>query len=573
MKITSTITSTANKETPVGVSSPAPQAPIKVTSSSGAHNSNTTTSFHIPHIEASVINATEPSKNEAAQLTAQIAETIQKLAPFFPELTEENKNQIFFLDEEDHVTLGSNEMETFNVADLASEASHEAAKEQFIKHLTEFYDKEVTDLLYPEEERKQPLTALRAVEIQHRFFQLQKSVLDSCQGDLSKYETQLRIQLDLLKQVEATLATPPQPTTEQFAVIDSISKYTGLPPSAVYAGMLTGGLLAASAAGVALLPLAFHSTTLAALSHGSALSAALVASPPHAATTAATAMAHTAAGGTAHNAAVGAGIGIGGTVGAVGGGVIGHIINPAFHHDRPPAFAAGMFLGGWIGMGIGAATATYGPALFHSLLSSLSSMTLGSATTTAATLVTGTVLGAAAGGVYASSQDEPTQGQVIQSMMIGAGTGGIISGLSLAFGAVPLGHSAAMTGGVIRGLRGIVAGRERGPQGAIQEGMRGAALGIATGGGVTLFGGLCSGLAHLITAGAIDPSLEALRSYETAVAMAGGGLAVNRSLRQEPFDGDAGQAEYLAQENEQVAALIPNDFNRVPVAVEVERVP
>ncbi|MFZ4115234.1 MAG: hypothetical protein ACOYK6_00755 [Chthoniobacterales bacterium] len=323
--------------------------------------------------------------------------------------------------------------------DLSMEASHEAVKTYFADQLTILYGESAVNVLYPNHERDQPLTLGKAHDLITSFAELQNSVITACDGDLSQYDNCLAAQLKTLEELKFAIANPPPASPLESSTIEYLSKQTGLPSYMIYAGMVAGGILVAGATTSGLgLPVAFHAAMMTASAHTPLLGAA----------------ASVSAGGKA---------------------------------------ATGL----WMGMSTSVVHAQYGTAALA---------TLGHINTpTAIGAGTGAFIGAAGGGIAAAGPAESpsSTGKIIAGMLTGAAAGALLGGLSVAFTPTTIGSSVAAGGGSVGALVGTFhGGRSGGSRGATVGFARGAAAGLALGGGITLFGGLCSAVAVSATAAA-----------------------------------------------------------------------
>ncbi len=138
---------------------------------------------------------------------------------------------------------------------------------------------------------------------------------------------------------------------------------------------------------------------------------------------------------------------------------------------------------------------------------------------------TGALLGALGGGIAASgtAQNPSSSGRIITGMLAGGSAGALLGGLAAALypHVGSLDATLGSTGALMGTYRG---GREGGQPGAIRGLAQGAAAGLLAGGGIALFGGLCSMIANLGISGI---SLE--HTYEGvagATALAAGLMSV-----------------------------------------------
>jgi hypothetical protein len=408
-------------------------------------------SGHIVTDAAAATPATELTREEVAHALNQV---IGNLTPFFVPCDESNASHIFVLNEKgDAIELEDNKLDP----DFR-DTHHEAAKAHFIANYEALYGKALLDTFYPEKLRKEPLTLGQAHLLREQLNEFQQSVEAACQGDPSKYDATLKAQLETVHQLEKAVNTTFESEGPLKTEVTSLGKYlseqTGVSPETIHNCLLAGAAIAAvatTASGLGL-PAALHATATAILSHGSAVTstAAITAKgTPLAASIAnqATAMSsvsllHNLAAFTTHagtTALVGAGIG--GTLGAAGG-FCAATANGVDHST------------GWISI----------PLL-----------------TTA-----GMLAGATGGGVLGLATG------AIGSTATAVITGGLVITTGAAVGALGGGLLGATTGNHATVLGGIVAGAVVG----------GASAAVVVGGGVYLFGGLCSYVAHLATTAA-----------------------------------------------------------------------
>lgn len=482
----------------------------------------------------SVTNVTDISKEEPPEVKAArefVVKTIKELASFFPELNEENKNQIFLLNEEGNVTLGNNEMETFDVSDLTTEASHEAAKEKFFKLLEQFYDPAVVAVLCPEKEGAAPLTPVLAVALNQQCVDFHKGVVNSCQGDLSKYPEQLQTQLEVYKKVQEIMIHPPEPSTGQLTLIDSLTKYTGFSSTMLYAGLLVGGVVATSAVsgGAAAIPSLLHFASTSAMAHGSVLGATLSSVTSH---TTAMGAAHLTGGITAHSA--------GATVAQHGMGVGAEAARHEMHlrwmaftkslYDMAFTTGVGAALGGVIGGMVGGTIGGINGGMGgiyeeDTIYHSRDDLGHTYRTDYASPGLPGAAMGAAMG--------------IGTGVVIGEGIGALLGGLSVIFNCpIPIGgpmggHEGYSAGSLNIAATLIAAGLLGGLAGGDQRtgALGGAGIGIGVVAALTssslAFGSVCHILAASWAAGTITAPAGALLSIggQTATAVGSGALS------------------------------------------------
>jgi hypothetical protein len=208
-----------------------------------------------------------------AELVQAINEVGASLAPFMFDrnhaIDEKALNQIFVFNEKgDHLELHENNIET----GLTIEASHEVVKAYFIDQLTTLYGEAAVNVLYPKNERAQPLTLEKSDSLIRSLVALQDSVIEACREDLSQYDNCLSTQLKTLEELKLKLANPPPPNPLEASMIDSLSRKTGFSPYMISAGFVAGGVLAAATSGLSF-PVAFHAAMTAAAAHAPMLGA------------------------------------------------------------------------------------------------------------------------------------------------------------------------------------------------------------------------------------------------------------------------------------------------------------
>lgn len=503
-------------------------ASSEIKSSLGSPNIGTPgkdTSEALAPITSSVSSNKALSRAEISAIYHQIE---AEIAPFFPADEEGTvASSIFIFDEKgEKIELHENTLGA-EVSDLVLESSHEKAKEHFVSCCNKLYGGAAVAAIYPQEEQGQPLTVARAKELKMALVALVEAARTECKGDLSKFDTCLAAQLKIVEEIKNAIAQPRPATSEEASYVELFSKQTGIPPSIVYAGILAGGVLAASAltAGVAL-PVAYHAAMATAYAHtpllGVTLSgsgtSSLAATVGSAGTTNAAAIASINTLGTA--ALVG-GV-IGGGIGGVTGAISGHSTG-----RRGDKFI-GLGIGIISGMLTGLLAASYGPAILNGLFqcvniagSAANNLLLGASVTSGGV---GAVAGGAGRAIWtlssAGREERPVSAtEMLRETTSGALAGSLLGGLASFIN--PL--TAGGVGALVQTLREI---NHHDPAPHDQSSVLGS-IGRISGTGITsgLFGGFCSIIAHSIVAVGI-PAFPAHLGVATGSAVLSGATEV-----------------------------------------------